>query len=107
MHCICLRRPYLSLQLTTRALPSDGHVAPRPAATWWYRSISKVTLLFTGCACEVAATNQDTRRVYRLCIGADFGFWPFASFRVRAIIRLLQGKSGHQLAGRTAWLRRE
>ena len=83
MHCICLRRPYLSLQLTTRALPSDGNVAPRPAATWWYRSISKVTLLFTGCACEVAATNQDTPRVYRLCIGADFGFWPFASFRVR------------------------
>jgi hypothetical protein len=41
VHCVCLRRPYLSLQLNTRALPSDGNVAPRPAATWWYRSISK------------------------------------------------------------------
>jgi hypothetical protein len=61
MHRLCLRRPYLSLQLTTRALPSDGNVAPRPAATWWYRSISKVTLLFTGCACEVAGLERSDK----------------------------------------------
>jgi hypothetical protein len=62
---------------------------------------AKVTLLFTGCACEVAgwseATNQDTRRVYRLCIGADFGFWPISEVARLLIEVRLARHSGRDL----------
>jgi hypothetical protein len=79
VHCICLRRPYLSLQLTTRALPSDGNLAPpRQLPGGIGPSASRHCSLPGALARSQGwseATNQDTRRVYRLCIGADFGFW--------------------------------
>src|SRR5260370_26412194 len=53
--------------------------------TWRHRSISRLTLLFTKYAREVAKLlpsdksnprgAEDARRVYGLSVGADFRFW--------------------------------
>jgi hypothetical protein len=68
--------------------PPPGLGWPLEIVTSQNRSISRV-LVFTKCAREVAKPlpsgagrilrgAEDARRIYRLSVGADFGFWHFS-----------------------------